>query len=323
MDIDNEAKNQAKKIIRETMEWKETDELMSIWKNHDTSDWTEDAIEVAGEILQERGEDLDFSRDEEEIIVSKEKPSEHQDPFAPYWRKESLYPLPFEDKFVPLPADQPYVRQSAEDGENSLICIFCESKVPQGARFCPYCGNALYSEETNETGDDSEEDENLFAELDNLSSDELDSEFEQINFNEMSRSEALAWRHAYRKYNRTPIGLFDKGEVLQRFYPFLSDEAIYLPGFPGYRTLPGKLGLDYVETRAEIGHVCGIYLGQLIRFDLRSDNLFAIIFLFLSGVVCLLPIIDAAKTYNYDIFFSDYPWNTWINFSGKCNPMSI
>lgn len=40
------------------------------------------------------------------------------------------------------------------------------------------------------------------------------------------------------------------------------DETILLPGWPGYRTQPGRSGLDYIDTQLEMAHMAGIFLHQ-------------------------------------------------------------
>lgn len=40
------------------------------------------------------------------------------------------------------------------------------------------------------------------------------------------------------------------------------DEMILLPGWPGYRTQPGRSGLDYIDTQLEMAHMAGIFLRQ-------------------------------------------------------------
>src|SRR5258708_11112178 len=43
------------KTIRPRMEMKDTQELLRIWKKHDTSEWSEEAFQAVAEVLKERG----------------------------------------------------------------------------------------------------------------------------------------------------------------------------------------------------------------------------------------------------------------------------
>jgi hypothetical protein len=290
MDNNNEFITQIKKAIRETLEWKDTDELITILTS--TSDeWTQEAKEVAEEILKERGEDLDRLDSENVSSVKDKKETIKNLSLNSNWSSDSLHQVPprtGEARFIHIPENQSYVKN--DDGAGSLICSFCESTVPQDAKFCPYCGNALYSDVFLEEEYKNENAE-LFEQLNTLSLEELNSECGQIVFAELGHPEALAWRHAYSKFGLLPIWFFDQGEVLKQFYPFLSDESIYLLGFPGNRTLPNKWGLDLIENRAEFSHVCGVYLSQFLRFQFRTKNQAVIASLFLTALICLSPLI--------------------------------
>jgi hypothetical protein len=54
--------------------------------------------------------------------------------------------------------------------------------------------------------------------------------------------------------------------------PYLDDRMLRLRGWPGHRTLPGKSGLDYLDTIAEVAHMEGIFLHNLVTLRLVSDE---------------------------------------------------
>ncbi len=51
------------------------------------------------------------------------------------------------------------------------------------------------------------------------------------------------------------------------------DEIILLPGWPGYRTQPGRSGLDYIDTQMEMGHMAGVFLRQLFTNTWRRSGI--------------------------------------------------
>ncbi len=82
-----------------------------------------------------------------------------------------------------------------------------------------------------------------------------------------------------------------------------------LPGWPGYRTRPGRSGLDPLDTRAEAGHMAGVFLRPLLTGTLRTKNPFLLTFLVIFGLGCFIPLIFAVIG-----TFQGYPLTTtgWI-----------
>jgi hypothetical protein len=84
--LDPDEQMRLKNNIRESMQFKDTDELIDIWVAHDTNDWTPEAFEVVGTILRERGLDLDHLEDAEYTIPDEEdaaRPAQNFD--TPGW----------------------------------------------------------------------------------------------------------------------------------------------------------------------------------------------------------------------------------------------
>jgi len=63
------------------------------------------------------------------------------------------------------------------------------------------------------------------------------------------------------------------------------DNAKYLIGWPGYRTSNNKSGLGYLETQAELAHMQGVMLRQMITGKFITHNP---IYLFIMVVFGLL-----------------------------------
>jgi hypothetical protein len=79
-----------------------------------------------------------------------------------------------------------------------------------------------------------------------------------------------------------------------------------LQGWPGYRTNPGRSGLDPVDTPAEEGHMLGIFLRNLFTLRIRTRNLFYLVMMFVFGLV---PFIALAA-----LFLGNTLWsgpNAW------------
>jgi rRNA maturation endonuclease Nob1 len=86
MDTNFDEISNIKKTIRESMLFKDTDELIDIWVAHDTNDWTPEAFEVVGEILRDRGLDLDHLEDTEYTIPDeKDAAGSAQNSDTPGW----------------------------------------------------------------------------------------------------------------------------------------------------------------------------------------------------------------------------------------------
>lgn len=78
-------------------------------------------------------------------------------------------------------------------------------------------------------------------------------------------------------------------------FPFFAETSQKLIGWPGYRTLPGKSGLAYLETVAEEAHFEGSMLRWLFTGKVITHNpvylLAFFIFGMLTGGIPLLLIV--------------------------------
>lgn len=91
----------ARKQIYNSLNWKETEELLEVWQKNDRVEWTETTFDVLQEILQQRlgelppqGEPiLDHIdvEDEEEIEADDDNPPEFYKPREVLWLEKWLY----------------------------------------------------------------------------------------------------------------------------------------------------------------------------------------------------------------------------------------
>jgi predicted HTH domain antitoxin len=182
----NDLEEQAlyRRTIHDNMEWKDTDELIDIWSEHDTEEWTEEALSVVGEILRERGVDLTHL-DEENPEPASDLPNwinravkgQSEPSSAKYSPKEGLTDFLKTEKedFAERSSEfliRLYRKQNqaldelyaelanrgidADDYlENKknielLHCPHCDTELPVEARYCSHCGMNLYPEDNTE-----------------------------------------------------------------------------------------------------------------------------------------------------------------------------
>ena len=72
--------------------------------------------------------------------------------------------------------------------------------------------------------------------------------------------------------------------------PYL-DSSAQLEGWPGHRTMPGKSGLDPLESDFELAHVMGVLLRQLFTGQIRTHNPLALTLMVVLGVAFLAPVV--------------------------------
>src|SRR5690349_5452169 len=64
------------------------------------------------------------------------------------------------------------------------------------------------------------------------------------------------------------------------------DNAKYLIGWPGYRTARNRSGLGYIETRAELAHMYGLFIKWLITGQFRTRNPIYLFGITILGIFC-------------------------------------
>lgn len=80
-----------------------------------------------------------------------------------------------------------------------------------------------------------------------------------------------------------------------------------LPGWPGYRTRDGRMGLDPIDTRSEAAHTTGTIFQKLIYGRIRNP-----IHLFLLGAFGLVLITPLVLAISETTNGNPFPWNAWI-----------
>ena len=71
--------------------------------------------------------------------------------------------------------------------------------------------------------------------------------------------------------------------------PYMDEVASQLPGWPGYRTRPGRSGLDYLDSEFELAHMEGLLLRRLFTGKLRTTNPLYLAGMGVLGGLCILP----------------------------------
>lgn len=71
-------------------------------------------------------------------------------------------------------------------------------------------------------------------------------------------------------------------------FHYLDEASLIISGWPGYRTRPGRSGLDPLDNEFELARMEGVFIRALITGRLRPDELVYRILMFVSGIICLL-----------------------------------
>lgn len=66
---------------------------------------------------------------------------------------------------------------------------------------------------------------------------------------------------------------------------------VQLQGWPGYRTRGYRSGLDPVDTRAETGHMQGVFIRNLITLQARTRNPIYLVLMFVFGVLPFVALV--------------------------------
>jgi len=68
-------------------------------------------------------------------------------------------------------------------------------------------------------------------------------------------------------------------------------EGTQLQGWPGYRTRGQRSGLDPLDTRAETGHMQGVFIRNLITLRVRARNPLYLTLMFILGAVPFMALV--------------------------------
>ena len=72
---------------------------------------------------------------------------------------------------------------------------------------------------------------------------------------------------------------------------YLDEAGFVMPGWPGHRNRPGRIGLDYLDTSFEEAHMEGVMIRMLLMRRLRTHNLFYLAGMTLLGFLFCLPLV--------------------------------
>lgn len=251
-----------KNLIREGMEIKEDDELLEICASRNSADWTEAACDVALEILRERGVDVDAA-----LAAFVQQMEEQNDGDS----------------------DGDFLDLSHVDWQNdSAEVIFYE-----------LCRRNLVLDEMNEIfenafleDDDSPEPPSELAEeLTTLTDEELMEAWIASDPLEWDHEEISDLRREFAKRGVIPMYMLDAPTLLISKVPYLTEESLTLPGWPGYRFRPGRCGLDPLDRNCEGAHLEGLFIRYLFTLKLRTGNPVYIRLMTFLALFCLLPLL--------------------------------
>ena len=99
------------------------------------------------------------------------------------------------------------------------------------------------------------------------------------------------------KIDKAKIIQVNDGEEIPGYY-YLSYQSYIYQGFPGHRLLPGKSGLDPMDTYLEQAYIEGVLLRQLFTLQLTTSNPFYIILGSVIGIMLVMPIILGICLFN-------------------------
>jgi hypothetical protein len=310
MEHHSTAKSTEEALIRESMEFKEDEELLEIYELRGTDTWTEKAYEIAREILMERGIQVndeevspalsDFADNNLEKKDGEEKlPS--LDLSRVNWQEDSIEAIYYnlcKRNIALLDSGSQHINTKPVVVEKEQFnCTNCDESISWQETRCPYCGLELFPElpieeaTVGEEGDsaNSEEDSELLNELRGLTNEELLGTWFESDPMEWEAANMTAWRTAFAERKLQPMYILDAPADVMKRIPYLTEEGLALRGFPGYRFRPGRCGLDKIESEAEFAHMQGVFIHYLLTFQLRTTNLLYIfVMLFLAGF-CLAP----------------------------------
>jgi Tfp pilus assembly protein PilF len=74
-------------------------------------------------------------------------------------------------------------------------------------------------------------------------------------------------------------------------WTYINEKNLILKGWPSHRHLPGKSGLDPIDTYCEEGHIEGVMVHLLLNCRLRTHHPVFLLFMAVVGSVCCLPLL--------------------------------
>jgi Tetratricopeptide repeat len=84
--------------------------------------------------------------------------------------------------------------------------------------------------------------------------------------------------------------IIESEEPIPGWY-YLDETAYLLPGWPGYRTRPGRSGYDQLDSSYELSHIEGVIIRKLLSGTMRTRNPILILYMAFIGFICCLPLL--------------------------------
>jgi tetratricopeptide (TPR) repeat protein len=100
-------------------------------------------------------------------------------------------------------------------------------------------------------------------------------------------------------------------EIPEDDYPtpvwlYLDETSYFLPGWPGHRNLPGRIGFDPLANDFELSHMQGVMIRLLMTCKFRTHNPFYLFLMIFVGVIFCTPLIFGGHLLVQDLFSAIY-----------------
>jgi tetratricopeptide (TPR) repeat protein len=282
-------KDSTHKQLYSRLNLKDTEELLEIWHNHDTDEWIDEVFEVTEEILVERLGELPsrFSTPQDESETG-ESPSRRAD-------DETVFHETLDDSSAMEQLDQALWYAYDDEPEKALAaCEVIKPVLPDIAEAWNYLGIIYDTLGEVELAIDAY-----------IKAVQADSQFSSARKNLRNARVRLEGEQYHCAANLTPeetralsvdFDQLDDSEIIEREEPipgwyYLDETAYLLPGWPGYRTRPGRSGYDQLDTEYELAHIEGVIVRKLITCTMRTRNPMQLLFMIFLGLIFCIPLL--------------------------------
>ncbi len=306
-------KNSLRAQIHNRLTLKDTEELLEIWHNHDTNEWVDEVFEVAEEILVERLGELpalssEF-QDAPEPVEREEAHMAERITERPYKVDESQAASQTDEKQRQSVMEQlDQALWYAYDDEPKKALAACEAVkpiLPDIAEAWNYLG-IIY---------DTLGDVDLAMEA-YIKAVQLDPDFPAGRQNLRNARVRLEGEQYHRAANLTPeetqalsidFDHFNEAEIIESDEPipgwyYLDETAYLLPGWPGYRTRPGRSGYDQLDSSYELSHIEGILIRRLFTRTLRTRSPMQLLYMIFLGLIFCIPLLMVVEFFRGDFY---------------------
>ncbi|MEA5078157.1 MAG: hypothetical protein VB013_06265 [Anaerolineaceae bacterium] len=266
--------------LRQKLAQAEDDMLLQIYNQQGSQKWLPVTFEIVLSILHERG--WQDAQIHEYLAGIADQPDEDEEveylDFSNIdWQNDSVEVIYRTLAKLENISELSYFSNDENDpialmaeGPESFECTFCGNQIPWSAEICPICGIDLYPGhnladflEVKEEPIESEVEE-FAAELREMSKDELREMWFDLDPMDWSRSELQAIRLVFAEKDVHVPYLLDAPADLAQRLPYLTQDALNFRGEFGYRLRPGRSGLDYIDTAAELNRFTGVLIRWVI-----------------------------------------------------------